>query len=213
MIRVCDSTEQVGNRVLDPESNCSEGNSFPGRTGPFLMFFPRWFILAWPYPCGRRASGCKMPMDAVRVLLCLYPLSLNRGSERCCCRLQARSPVSVEQHQRNLHSFLPKGPFFKNTSHRPVLPSRRSVIHPFPGFPISSQFYLSCSKALLLLWPAIKPFPAMTDHFENVNKGTRLGSECLYENKQTENLICFIRFCRRWHRCSHWGLASSGHQH
>ena len=154
------------------------------------------------------ADGC-----TVRVLLCLYPLSLNRGSERCCCRLQARSPVSVEQHQRNLHSFLPKGPFFKNTSHRPVLPSRRSVIHPFPGFPISSQFYLSCSKALLLLWPAIKPFPAMTDHFENVNKGTRLGSECLYENKQTENLICFIRFCRRWHRCSHWGLASSGHQH
>ena len=48
---------------------------------------------------------------------------------------------------------------------------------------------------------------------ENVNKGARLGCECLYENKQTENLICFIRFCRRWHRCSHWGLASSGHQH
>ena len=32
-------------------------------------------------------------------------------------------------------------------------------------------------------------------------------------NKQTENLICFVRVCRRWNRCAHWGLASSGHQH
>ena len=30
---------------------------------------------------------------------------------------------------------------------------------------------------------------------------------------QTENLICIIRICRRWHRCSHWELVSSGHQH
>ena len=30
---------------------------------------------------------------------------------------------------------------------------------------------------------------------------------------QTENLICSIRICRRWHRCSHWELVSSGHQH
>ena len=76
MIRVCDSTEQVGNRVLDPESNYAEGNSFSGRTGPFPMSFPRWFILAWPYPCGRRASGCKMPMDVPSEFCFVYTRSL-----------------------------------------------------------------------------------------------------------------------------------------
>lgn len=75
MIRVCDSTEQVGNRVLDSESNYAEGNSFPGRTGPFLMFFPRGLILAWACPCRRCASRCKMPMDVPSEFCFVYSRS------------------------------------------------------------------------------------------------------------------------------------------
>ena len=57
--------------------------------------------------------------------------------------------------------------------------------------------------------------PTFSDRKSDVLTTGRRDRICVFwgMKEQAENLTYFVRVCRRWHRCSHWGLASSGHPH
>lgn len=203
MIRVCDSTEQVGNRISNLKSNYVEVPSFSGRTRQFPMPFPRRFILAWACPCRRCGSGYKMLMDVLPEFSFVYTLSHQiaiLGTVVVICRLilQCRSNTVKEISTlfcQSVHSLkTPHIVLFCPVVDQLFTLFRGLRLHLILSFLLEGTVVtLAGCKAILII----------TDHFENVNKGTQLGCECLYKSKQTENLICFIRICRRWHQCSH----------